>query len=80
MYCNFFCIQCFLANYNYPYRKSLQSTIETVVQEIHKILQLQPALVMVTKSPIYGEGTTAVNDFNRYAIIWNHYSLNNFTL
>ncbi|XP_062207599.1 DNA repair protein XRCC2 homolog isoform X3 [Phragmites australis] len=45
--------------------KSLQSITETVVQEIHKVLQLQPALVLVTKSPIYGEGTTAANDFNR---------------
>ncbi|GJN17035.1 hypothetical protein PR202_gb04073 [Eleusine coracana subsp. coracana] len=46
--------------------KSLQSIVETVVQDIRKVLQLQSALVMVTKSPIYGEGTTTVNDFNRY--------------
>ncbi|KAK3166090.1 hypothetical protein QOZ80_1AG0041330 [Eleusine coracana subsp. coracana] len=45
--------------------KSLQSIAVTVVQDIRKVLQLQPALVMVTKSPIYGEGTTTVNDFNR---------------
>ncbi|GJM92432.1 hypothetical protein PR202_ga08906 [Eleusine coracana subsp. coracana] len=47
-------------------RKSLQSIAVTVVQDIRKVLQLQPALVMVTKSPIYGEGTTTVNDFNRF--------------
>ncbi|KAL6616448.1 hypothetical protein ACP70R_038718 [Stipagrostis hirtigluma subsp. patula] len=44
--------------------KSLQSITETVVQEIRKFLQLQPALVLVTKAPIYGDGTTTV-DFNR---------------
>ncbi|KAL6840127.1 hypothetical protein ACP4OV_029937 [Aristida adscensionis] len=45
--------------------KSLQSVTEIVVQEIRKFLQLQPALVLVTKAPIYGEGTMTSNDFNR---------------
>ncbi|WVZ68017.1 hypothetical protein U9M48_017009 [Paspalum notatum var. saurae] len=45
--------------------KSLQGITETVVQEIRKFLQLQPALVLVTKTPIYGEGTTTANDFSR---------------
>ncbi|CAL4960240.1 unnamed protein product [Urochloa decumbens] len=46
-------------------RKSLQSVTETVVHEIRKFLQLQPALVLVTKAPVYAEGTTTANDFNR---------------
>ncbi|TVU36350.1 hypothetical protein EJB05_18282, partial [Eragrostis curvula] len=50
--------------------KSLQSITETVVQEIRNVLQLQPALVMVTKSPIYGEGTTSMNDFNRASSLY----------
>lgn len=45
--------------------RSLQSITETVVQEIHKFLQLQPVLVLVTKAPIYGEGITTANDFQR---------------
>nr|TKW17935.1 hypothetical protein SEVIR_5G401200v2 [Setaria viridis] len=45
--------------------KSLQSVTETVVHEIRTFLQLQPALVLVTKAPIYAEGTTTANDFNR---------------
>ncbi|RLN04356.1 hypothetical protein C2845_PM13G14620 [Panicum miliaceum] len=45
--------------------KSLQSVTETVIHEIRKFLQLQPALVLVTKAPIYAEGTTTANDFNR---------------
>ncbi|CAL4960239.1 unnamed protein product [Urochloa decumbens] len=45
--------------------KSLQSVTETVVHEIRKFLQLQPALVLVTKAPVYAEGTTTANDFNR---------------
>ncbi|KAM3334051.1 hypothetical protein ACQJBY_028859 [Aegilops geniculata] len=44
---------------------SFQSITETVVQEIHKFLQLQPILVLVTKAPIYGEGITTSNDFQR---------------
>uniref|UniRef100_A0A453G0X9 RecA family profile 1 domain-containing protein n=1 Tax=Aegilops tauschii subsp. strangulata TaxID=200361 RepID=A0A453G0X9_AEGTS len=40
---------------------SFQSITETVVQEIHKFLQLQPILVLVTKAPIYGEGITTSN-------------------
>ncbi|OEL37939.1 hypothetical protein BAE44_0001039 [Dichanthelium oligosanthes] len=44
--------------------KSLQSVTETVVHEIRKFLQLQPALVLVTKAPIYAEGTTTANDFS----------------
>ncbi|KAF8775197.1 hypothetical protein HU200_004596 [Digitaria exilis] len=45
--------------------KSLQSVTETVVHEIRMFLQLQPALVLVTKAPIYAEGSTTTNDFNR---------------
>ncbi|CAL4946392.1 unnamed protein product [Urochloa decumbens] len=45
--------------------KSLQSVTETVVHEIRKFLQLQPALVLVTKAPVYAEGSTTANDFNR---------------
>ncbi|KAJ1286426.1 hypothetical protein BS78_03G350800 [Paspalum vaginatum] len=45
--------------------KSLQGFTETIVQEIRRFLQLQPALVLVTKAPIYGEDTTTANDFNR---------------
>ncbi|XP_044977559.1 DNA repair protein XRCC2 homolog isoform X1 [Hordeum vulgare subsp. vulgare] len=44
---------------------SFQSITETVIQEIHKFLQLQPILVLVTKAPIYGEGITTSNDFQR---------------
>ncbi|OQU87947.1 hypothetical protein SORBI_3003G370300 [Sorghum bicolor] len=46
-------------------RRTLQSITESVVHELRKLLQLQPALVLVTKAPIYGEGTTTANDFNR---------------
>ncbi|CAO1944268.1 unnamed protein product [Urochloa humidicola] len=46
-------------------RKSLQTVTETVVHEIRKFLQLQPALVLVTKAPVYAEGSTTANDFNR---------------
>lgn len=46
-------------------RKSLHAITETVVEEIRKFLLLQPALVLVAKAPIYGEGTATVNDFNR---------------
>lgn len=35
---------------------SLQSVAEAVVQEIRKILQLQPMLVLATKTNIYGMG------------------------
>nr|AGT17367.1 hypothetical protein SHCRBa_030_N11_R_100 [Saccharum hybrid cultivar R570] len=45
--------------------RTLQSITESVVHELRKLLQLQPALVLVTKAPIYGEGTTTANDFNR---------------
>ncbi|CAO1944267.1 unnamed protein product [Urochloa humidicola] len=45
--------------------KSLQTVTETVVHEIRKFLQLQPALVLVTKAPVYAEGSTTANDFNR---------------
>uniref|UniRef100_A0ACD5WM65 Uncharacterized protein n=4 Tax=Avena sativa TaxID=4498 RepID=A0ACD5WM65_AVESA len=44
---------------------SFQSITENVVQEIRKFLHLQPVLVLVTKAPIYGEGITASNDFQR---------------
>ncbi|CAD6235734.1 unnamed protein product [Miscanthus lutarioriparius] len=44
--------------------RTLQSITESVVHELRKLLQLQPALVLVTKAPIYGEGTTTANDFN----------------
>uniref|UniRef100_A0A0D9V8C3 Uncharacterized protein n=1 Tax=Leersia perrieri TaxID=77586 RepID=A0A0D9V8C3_9ORYZ len=44
---------------------SLQSMTETVVQKLRKFLQLQPVLVMVTKAPVYGEGFTTGNDFQR---------------
>lgn len=44
---------------------SFQSITENVVQEIRKFLQLQPVLVLVTKGPIYGEGITTSNDFQR---------------
>lgn len=45
--------------------KTLQSIFESVVHELRKILQLEPALVLVTKASVYGEGTTTANDFNR---------------
>nr|AGT17239.1 hypothetical protein SHCRBa_067_E24_F_20 [Saccharum hybrid cultivar R570] len=45
--------------------RTLQSITESVVHELRKLLQLQPALVLVTKAPIYGKGTTTANDFNR---------------
>ncbi|PWZ31331.1 hypothetical protein Zm00014a_012384 [Zea mays] len=50
---------------NYWCRKTLQSIFESVVHELRKILQLEPALVLVTKASVYGEGTTTANDFNR---------------
>jgi hypothetical protein len=58
-------ISALLGQLHFLFRKSLQSVTETIVHEIRKFLQLQPALVLVTKAPIYAEGATTVNDFNR---------------
>ncbi|XP_006646514.1 DNA repair protein XRCC2 homolog [Oryza brachyantha] len=44
---------------------SRQSMTEMVVQKLRRFFQLQPVLLMVTKAPIYGEGFTTGNDFQR---------------
>eukprot|EP00268_Persea_americana_P035167 TRINITY_DN3472_c1_g3_i2.p1 TRINITY_DN3472_c1_g3~~TRINITY_DN3472_c1_g3_i2.p1 ORF type:complete len:343 (-),score=54.50 TRINITY_DN3472_c1_g3_i2:724-1752(-) len=53
-------------NRRYP---SLQSVAETVVQDIRKILQLQPMLVLATKTNIYGMGAIT-SDTNRTFRKW----------
>ncbi|XP_010256265.1 PREDICTED: DNA repair protein XRCC2 homolog isoform X2 [Nelumbo nucifera] len=40
---------------------SLQTVAETVVQEIRKLLQMQPMLVLVTKATLFGDGSLTSN-------------------
>ncbi|XP_072989706.1 DNA repair protein XRCC2 homolog isoform X2 [Typha latifolia] len=53
------------------YRKniSLQSLAEIMVEEIRKLLQLQPVLVLATKPPVFGAGPST-NDLCRTAGKW----------
>ncbi|CAO2836977.1 unnamed protein product [Amaranthus hypochondriacus] len=49
---------------------SLQSVMEAVVQEIQNFLQVQPMLVLATKSTIYGD-KPAQNDIKRTSRKWS---------
>ncbi|KAL6010709.1 hypothetical protein ACLOJK_001147 [Asimina triloba] len=49
---------------------SLQSVIETVIQEIRKLLQLHAAVVLVTKADIFGAGPVTSELKRSYNLAW----------